>query len=87
MSRSKEEIEFSDWNIKECTSCGKLASWERHDPKTQPPEGEVCEECCDWFCTDCMAIDTGPALNLCIGCEEERKRSEADAIYERLAGK
>lgn len=80
-------IEKRDWNIKPCTKCGKPASWEREDPKTQPPEGEICEECCNFFCQDCMAVEKPPCLNLCVDCKEESDRSKADAIYERLAGK
>lgn len=75
-----------NWNIKNCSACGKLASWEKH-LDCEPPEGYICEECCDWFCDDCMAVEIAPCLNLCLGCEEERKRSEADATYDRLAGK
>jgi hypothetical protein len=74
MNRSKEEIEFSDWNIKPCTKCGKLASWERHNPEEEPLEGVVCEDCCNFFCQDCMAVETTPCLNLCYDCDEERKR-------------
>jgi len=73
MNRSKEEIEFSDWNIKPCTKCGKLASWDMQSEK-DPMAGEVCEECCDFFCQDCMAVETTPCLNLCYDCDEERKR-------------
>lgn len=75
-----------DWNIKPCSKCGTLASWEKH-LDCEPPEGCVCDECCAWFCDSCMSVDSPPALNLCCECEEERKRSEADAIYDRLAGK
>jgi hypothetical protein len=34
-----------------------------------------------------MAVDAPVPLVICVDCEEERKRSEADATYDRLAGK
>ena len=41
-----------DWNIRPCSICGTLASFERN--KEDPPEGEVCIECHEWVCDDCV---------------------------------
>lgn len=37
-----------------CENCGTPTSFERRDPVSQPPEGEVCEQCQMWLCPDCV---------------------------------
>lgn len=37
-----------------CEDCGSPTSFERTDPSTQPPEGEVCEQCQRWVCPECV---------------------------------
>lgn len=60
---------FTDEHGK-CEHCGAATSFERSDPKTQPPEGEVCTECGDWICKDCV----------------DWKESEHDAKCKRCSG-
>jgi hypothetical protein len=65
-----------DENIIPCEHCGQPTSFER-DNVMQPHEGEVCDVCDEWCCTDCIdweSCDDG--LTICKQCSEERREEQ-----------
>ena len=57
-------------NIIKCDSCGKATSFERTDPETQPPEGDMCPVCGGWVCNDCYDWKNDQC-DLCTHVEKE----------------
>lgn len=57
-------------DIRLCSICEKLTSFERHD-ESYPPEGEVCIECQRWICEECLDWKNSPPP-ICKECSQEK---------------
>ena len=58
-----------DDNVKPCSKCRVDTSFER-DNESQPKEGEVCMECGEWFCSDCIDWVKSDPDPICKECAE-----------------
>lgn len=57
-------------NIINCSICERPTSFERSDPKKEPPEEDRCEFCGRWVCIDCQDWSEQPPSK-CIKCSKE----------------
>jgi len=64
------------YGTKQCSKCGKDTTFMREDLKTQPSEGEVCTECGEWFCVDCIDWKKSNPDPVCKECATETVKED-----------
>lgn len=66
------QYEYLATECRECSYCKAATSFERENEK-QPPEGNTCKSCGDWFCDKCIDWSIGNSDCTCKACAEQER--------------